>query len=180
MGILVPSIFKSTWRVKPHTHGVHLSDLRRENLWGTASHPEPLRRVQVPRLHLLSSDFRLESAGKFSSTRTVFQTPKRMEEKRGGPPCPSHWPCGGTLGSGGRHRDVSRATFYRHQSKAMDAEVRRINQEMADIEESLKRSRSVSDSEGRKRRTLQIHVEKGNVVEEEDGKMDQETPQSKS
>ena len=75
---------------------------------------------------------------------------------------------------------MSRATFYRHQSKAMDAEVRRINQEMADIEESLKRSRSVSDSEGRKRRTLQIHVEKGNVVEEEDGKMDQETPQSKS
>ena len=73
--------------------------------------------------------------------------------------CSPQWPCGGSLAAGGKHRDVSTATYYRHRSRAMDAEVQKINKRMLERDEGVEVSCTAPKSVKRKRTTSQEIIE---------------------
>lgn len=78
-----------------------------------------------------------------------------MPHKRTAPPCPSEWPCGGSRAAGGRHREVSVSTYYRHRNKAMDAEVERINKGLLKEDGEVERHFPIPRSPERENSILQ-------------------------
>ena len=88
-----------------------------------------------------------------------------MPEKRTAPPCPPEWPCGGSQAAGGRHREVSASTYYRHRNKAMDAEVERINKGLLKEDAEVERHFPIPKSPERESSILQKTVRKEDTDE---------------